>query len=153
MAKPPNRRKVVAGIAGAAVVGGVLAVRRSYGFFDWISGKSNGIAPGEDGKVRLPLDDDRYKKLTKVGESLKVDIKGMTRPLIVMRTGEESASALSSRCPHQDCEVKLPREGEIQCPCHRSRFELDGTVKEGPAKSDLQSYPAELSDDAVLITV
>jgi cytochrome b6-f complex iron-sulfur subunit len=40
--------------------------------------------------------------------------------------------ALSSVCTHLGCMTRH-EEGQIACPCHGSRFHLDGTVARGPA--------------------
>ncbi len=46
--------------------------------------------------------------------------------------------ALSSVCTHLGCMTRYDREGgQIACPCHGSRFHLDGTVKHGPAPRPL----------------
>lgn len=46
--------------------------------------------------------------------------------------------ALSSRCPHLGCRVDRVDGGELVCPCHGSRFALDGAVRRGPATQGLQ---------------
>ena len=44
--------------------------------------------------------------------------------------------AISRVCTHLGCLVKSEGEG-FQCPCHGSRFALDGTVTKGPAPKAL----------------
>ena len=49
--------------------------------------------------------------------------------------------AVSRVCTHLKCKVNFKAEKqEYVCPCHRSRFALDGTVLKPPAKRDLQSW-------------
>jgi Rieske Fe-S protein len=46
---------------------------------------------------------------------------------------------LSARCTHLGCIVRFNRaERTWDCPCHGSRFALDGTVIEGPAVHPLE---------------
>ena len=46
--------------------------------------------------------------------------------------------ALSIRCPHLGCAIfHDPGVSQLRCPCHGSRFSLDGTRLDGPATDDL----------------
>jgi len=49
---------------------------------------------------------------------------------------DEGVCAISLICTHLGCIVKAATEG-FECPCHGSRFHLDGTVARGPAPSPL----------------
>ena len=43
-------------------------------------------------------------------------------------------------CPHMKCHLVFNQEEETwDCPCHGSRFDLDGNLLEGPAKEDLKN--------------
>ena len=46
---------------------------------------------------------------------------------------------LSRKCPHAGCNVNY-KNNEFVCPCHNSRFNIEGHVLEGPAMSDLAPY-------------
>lgn len=55
-----------------------------------------------------------------------------------------SAHAVSATCTHLGCQVSFNRvEKEWQCPCHGSRFALDGSVLQGPATRALPPRPPE----------
>jgi cytochrome b6-f complex iron-sulfur subunit len=61
--------------------------------------------------------------------------------------------ALSSVCPHLGCIARYrPDEKVIACPCHGSRFNLDGDVIAGPAPRPLHWLQMGVSDRG-LITV
>jgi Rieske Fe-S protein len=45
--------------------------------------------------------------------------------------------AFSGVCPHQGCAVGAPVGGAITCPCHGARFDANGAVTRGPARSSL----------------
>lgn len=64
-------------------------------------------------------------------------------------TGTAAAPrALSLRCTHLGCNVNLDRgAGELLCPCHGSRFALDGRVLAGPASKELFSVPMRRDGD------
>ena len=48
---------------------------------------------------------------------------------------------LSRRCPHAGCNVNYDKDSnQFICPCHQSRFDLQGKVLQGPAESNLAPY-------------
>jgi Rieske Fe-S protein len=55
------------------------------------------------------------------------------RSFAVQRTGATTFLALSMRCTHQGCIVGITSsQQQLLCPCHASRFALDGSVVNGP---------------------
>lgn len=65
---------------------------------------------------------------------------------------------ISAVCTHLGCTVQLARmtggakELEFHCPCHGSKFRVDGTNYDGPAPRSLDYYKLELApDDGQLI--
>jgi Rieske Fe-S protein len=64
------------------------------------------------------------------------------RPGAVPRDAEGALHGVEATCPHMGCLVGFDRtEGTWACPCHGSRFALDGSLLEGPATSGLTAYP------------
>jgi cytochrome b6-f complex iron-sulfur subunit len=51
--------------------------------------------------------------------------------------------ALSLVCPHLGCEVKI-QDGGFECPCHGSRFTLDGSLLKGPADLPLKKLRLDI---------
>ena len=45
-----------------------------------------------------------------------------------------------ARCTHAGCALAVKDAG-IECPCHGSRFTIDGTVERGPATEPLKTRP------------
>ncbi len=55
------------------------------------------------------------------------------------RDGEGVLHTVSPTCTHLGCEVRFnPAERSWDCPCHGSRFAVDGAVLEGPAVKPLK---------------
>ena len=52
----------------------------------------------------------------------------------------------TSICTHTGCDVTEVADGTIDCPCHGSRFHLDGTVANGPAPRALPARPVQVVD-------
>jgi Rieske Fe-S protein len=42
-----------------------------------------------------------------------------------------------ARCTHAGCALSKIEDGQAVCPCHGSRFTLEGTVARGPATEPL----------------
>jgi cytochrome b6-f complex iron-sulfur subunit len=59
------------------------------------------------------------------------------RDVLLVRQGAE-LRAFSARCPHLGCRLSRVEAGALVCPCHGSRFDLDGHRLAGPAPTDLR---------------
>jgi cytochrome b6-f complex iron-sulfur subunit len=57
--------------------------------------------------------------------------------------------AVSLECTHLGCMVEARNFG-FECPCHGSRFDLDGVMLKGPAARDLRKLRVERTDDGNL---
>jgi nitrite reductase/ring-hydroxylating ferredoxin subunit len=58
--------------------------------------------------------------------------------------------AFSLVCPHLGCTVELSEDG-YTCPCHRSLFNADGSLRRGPADRALRPLHLEVTPEAHLI--
>ncbi|MER6031242.1 FAD-dependent oxidoreductase [Streptomyces sp. NPDC001851] len=66
-------------------------------------------------------------------------VRGDGGRLAVHRDEEGALHAVSARCTHLGCLVSFNRaERTWECPCHGSRFAVDGTVLQGPAVRPLE---------------
>ncbi len=60
--------------------------------------------------------------------------------------------AMSSICTHQGCTVNFDSvSNTLICPCHGSKFSLEGTVVNGPAITPLQLY--KVSQSGTVLTI
>lgn len=80
---------------------------------------------------------------------VKVLVEG--NPVGVFRhNGAVLALALS--CTHLGCLVGWNKEtGEMDCPCHGSRFDVAGAVLQGPAPTPLKRYDVRVVGDTVIV--
>jgi glycine/D-amino acid oxidase-like deaminating enzyme/nitrite reductase/ring-hydroxylating ferredoxin subunit len=62
----------------------------------------------------------------------------------VYRDQQGVLSMVSAACTHMDCEVHFnPAETSWDCPCHGSRFRVDGSIIAGPAERALPPHGEE----------
>lgn len=74
------------------------------------------------------------------------------RKIILNRAEDGSYYAQSLVCTHLGCLVRLKEdEGMFACPCHGSKFSLDGTKIEGPAPRDLDRLSVTLDFEGTLV--
>jgi Rieske Fe-S protein len=73
-------------------------------------------------------------------------------PVCVYRFSETSYSALLMRCTHQGAELQVFGD-RLECPAHGSQFSNQGAVKNGPADTNLRSFPVNILKDQLHITL
>lgn len=59
--------------------------------------------------------------------------------------------ALSNTCPHLGCGIGLDGKGGFACPCHDSRFAIDGSYVRGPSPRSMDPLPVRTDDGRVLV--
>ena len=70
----------------------------------------------------------------------------------VVRTGEKQVVAYAPQCTHLGCAYHWEgQRHEFVCPCHESRFSIDGKVMGGPAARPLDRYVTRIEDQKLLI--
>jgi cytochrome b6-f complex iron-sulfur subunit len=69
-------------------------------------------------------------------------------PAIVIHD-EKGIRAISLACSHLGCAIEERNFG-FECPCHSSRYDLDGVVLKGPATDSLRKFRVEKSEDGNL---
>ena len=71
--------------------------------------------------------------------------------VVVTQATAGSFAAFSTTCPHQGCAVTAVDGPTIICPCHDSRFALDGSVTSGPAPTGLEPRPIAVDGDRITL--
>jgi len=63
---------------------------------------------------------------------------------MIVVNGASGVAVFSSTCPHLGCRINRTEGTELVCPCHGSRFSLQGKVAHGPSMRGLRALPFEL---------
>lgn len=75
-------------------------------------------------------------------------------PAVLVSPAAGKLIALSAKCTHAGCEVAWRAdENDFHCPCHNSKFTIDGKVISGPAKEPLPRYDVKMAGDDAIVTV
>lgn len=71
---------------------------------------------------------------------------------VLTQPSEGDFRAFDATCPHQGCAVNQAVDGELECPCHASRFDLtSGDVLGGPAETGLTVRQVTLEGDELVV--
>lgn len=99
----------------------------------------------------IDLSDPAYAALTVIGGAMKLDVPNLDYQVLIIRTGTDTVTALSTVCTHAGCPVELPEDEQIRCACHNSYFTLSGVVISGPATEPLQQIEARIENNQILL--
>jgi menaquinol-cytochrome c reductase iron-sulfur subunit len=70
----------------------------------------------------------------------------------VVRSRRGQVVAFAPECTHLGCAYSWDNaNADFLCPCHGSRFDIDGGVKQGPAGKPLNRYPTKVEGRQLLI--
>ena len=67
----------------------------------------------------------------------------LVESVLVHRDASGLVRAYSARCTHLGCLIDRVVADEAVCPCHGSRYRVDGTVAAGPASRSLRTLRVE----------
>jgi len=112
-------------------------------------------------EVEEPLAEGAVKMtnaLKQVGGNQKVrdrevlDVLDTKETILLVRVDENTVAANTIVCTHQNCSVGYNKnQKRLDCPCHGSRFDLNGKVLRGPAGRPLTHFKATIQGDSVLL--
>ena|ERR1700757_3397136 len=127
------RQQVIRG-AGLALAAAVLAACATYGKKP--AAASNPVAapsaPGSAPATGLPA----ARVIAKTSD-VPVGSGVIINDIVVTQPSPGVFEGLSSTCTHAGCTVSEVAGGTINCPCHGSKYNLDGSVANGPASRPL----------------
>ncbi|HEY2376615.1 MAG TPA: Rieske 2Fe-2S domain-containing protein [Gemmatimonadaceae bacterium] len=120
-----SRRAFLAKGAAAAAAAALVAGCGNGVFGPPLPSHSAGGVPS--GTLTIKVSD--HTELASVGTLVQFGERA------VKRVDTMSFFALSLICTHQGCDTAVQPTNIIECPCHHSRFNPDGTVINGPDNS------------------
>ncbi len=134
-----------------ALVGGVHLTVLASGFGCAGGGARVSVVPT---KGEVVVDLGSTPSLASVGGSVGLRVEGIDEELIAVRRAEDEVIVVTRVCGHMGCKVRFSGEAqEFECPCHGSRFALDGTLLEGPSPTPLRRFDARLVDGVLRFAV
>ena len=92
------------------------------------------------------LKENRYRKY------IVVHNDQLSYPVCLYRFNEKEYAALFMRCTHQGTELQVFGD-KLQCPAHGSEFSNKGAVQNGPADTNLRSFPVTIQKDQIYISL
>ena len=168
-----DRRAMLRGIAATAMAAlagcrlslddgsidpGVDAAPGTPGTTPTGGGGGGGTSSGSAGAAQCPsgfcldLSDPANAVLRDVGGARIVAIG--SRHVIVAHVADGEFVALSAVCTHAGCLVTYSSSAQdIECPCHGSRFAVDGSVTRGPATTPLAEFPTTFDASTQVVTI
>ena len=143
------RQKVIVG-AGLGLVATIIAACSTYGKKPEASGDTatttTEAAPGTSAPgPAAPANAIAKTAEVPVGSGVIVDEIVVTQP----SAGE--FKGFSAICTHKGCTVDEVADGTINCPCHGSKFNLDGSVANGPATKPLEPQAVTVQGDSIVL--
>lgn len=146
-----NRREFIEkALAGSVSIAAGASVLASLGI-ETIKASSRGVFHGNH---EIPLRIEDTPELKEVGGVYHLTLDEMDKDLLIVRTGEDAFLAVDIKCTHKGCEVKYePKSNMFECPCHDSRFDINGVPKSGPAKRPLGVYKTSFKDGEVTVYI
>jgi Rieske Fe-S protein len=147
---PISRQKVLLG-AGLGLVTAVVAACTTYGKKPEAAGESSTTAaapaaPSATGGPAAPAANAIAKTAdVPVGSGVIVGEVVVTQPSAGVFKG------FSAKCTHKGCTVDKVADGTIDCPCHGSKFNLDGSVANGPADKPLEAQAVTVQGDSIVL--
>jgi Rieske Fe-S protein len=144
--KALSRRSVLRGfgLTAVAAAAGYAVARRS----DAASAPASPSAANAYGAVPAPASE-VLTRLDAVPAGGGIVLE--RRKLVITRDRAGTVRAFSAVCTHQGCTVGSVRGGEIECPCHGSRFDAaTGARVRGPATQPLREVAVVVRDGDVV---
>jgi Rieske Fe-S protein len=145
--RPVPRRAVVAGTGAVALGAGLLAA----GCASSTAPGSTAAAPPPAGAAPVPTA--ASGSAGGLGSTADIPVGGgkifADRKVVVTQPTAGTFVGLSAVCTHKGCVVNKVADGTIDCPCHGSKFHLDGTVANGPAQAPLPTMPVTVEGTSI----
>ena len=96
---------------------------------------------------------DSSSPVAKTGTAALVNYSG--GQLLIDHPSDTQFNAFTSICTHAGCTVSGydTSNNQFVCPCHGSRFDVNGHVAQGPASAALRQFQTKFSNNLLTITI
>ena len=131
-----SRKSLIVG-AGMGLAAGALAA---------CSGGDSGDSGGSGGQ---PEELSAPEELTTTAD-VPVGSGVIVGETIITQPVAGDFKAFSAVCTHSGCLINEVADGTINCPCHGSKFSLDGAVVNGPAARPLTEETITVQGDSIV---
>jgi Rieske Fe-S protein len=153
-----DRRTVLRGVAVTGVLGASASLLAACGGGDsgGSAGESGGSGGGSGGSGGgSGSGGSGGSGATELGAASEVPVGGgvvfADQKVVVTQASRDNFQGFSAVCTHQGCTVAEVVDGTINCPCHGSKFNLDGTVANGPATKPLPPMKIEVKGGSITL--
>ncbi len=86
--------------------------------------------------------------------SVKLKLVAGEKLCLLITDGGGHISALHAHCSHQACTVRYrPDLQQIECPCHKGRYDLTGLNISGPPRRPLTAFKVTIEDSQVVVEI
>jgi Rieske Fe-S protein len=153
----PSRRGVLtgAGSAALAILAGVSGCGTTEPAGAPPAGGTGATSTGSVGGASSPGAAAAGSAGTVLGASADVPVGGgkifESLEVVVTQPKPNDFLGFSTICTHTGCNVAAVAGGTINCPCHGSKYHLDGTVARGPAPRPLPSRPVKVVNGQIIL--
>jgi Rieske Fe-S protein len=89
--------------------------------------------------------------LASIGGAARVD--STAGLFLISRISESGFTAIDGTCTHEGCAITGATSTEYVCPCHGSRYNRNGQVQAGPARSSLRQFTTTFANDVLTIAL
>jgi Rieske Fe-S protein len=137
------------GIGGAAVVTG-CATYGDQPAEDPASGSATDPATDAAADANDPTDLPGSPEVLSTTSEVPVGSGIIVSDTVLTQPTSGDFRGFTTVCTHSGCKLNAVSGGTINCPCHGSKFNLDGTVAQGPAARPLEEKPILVQGDSIL---
>jgi Rieske Fe-S protein len=89
--------------------------------------------------------------LANIGGAARVD--STAGVFLITRISDVAFTVIDGICTHESCTITGATSTQYVCPCHGSRYSLNGQVQQGPARSNLRQYANSFANGVVTISL
>jgi cytochrome b6-f complex iron-sulfur subunit len=85
-------------------------------------------------------------------KKLKNGVNHIENPQIFIYKENDKIEVFNAHCTHMGCILNFDKTTkQYYCPCHKSKFDIDGKVLRGPAKKDLDKISFKIKNKTLFV--